>query len=285
GKPTPTLVAAAASVSSSPSDRAALEQIAALPTPAYAEFAAQRRVMDFLVEFPFAKFDAATLVKSLQPLNPRLYSIASAPSASPGVVELAVALVEYPLNGRTVRGVASSFLCEDLRPGTGLLPVFAAKGTLRLPVPESDLVMIGPGTGIAPFRAFLKEREVTQAKGRNWLFYGHRKESEDFYYKDEVLAWQASGLLNKLSLAWSREGAHKRYVQHLMLEHRDELWAWFEAGATIAICGNREHMARDVEAALLQIAAEKGACEASPEGASAWLKSMKASKRIQEDVY
>ena len=284
-RPTPAAYAAAAFASSSPLDRETLAQIAALPSLAFQEYVRERRMSELFAEFPSVRMNAETLAGILPPLNPRLYSAASTPRATPDRVEFAVAKVAYALGGRSVRGVASGYLCEDAIPGETRVPVFPAKGVLRLPEPGRDLVMIGPGTGIAPFRAFLKDRELTGAKGRNWLFYGHRREDEDFYFAGELRGWESSGLLTHLSLAWSRQGGEKRYVQHLLREEAAELWKWLEGGALLCICGNKEHMARDVEAALADMATERGACGTLPEEKAAWLRSLKTSKRLLEDVY
>jgi sulfite reductase (NADPH) flavoprotein alpha-component len=282
--PTPALLSAAALSASSPTERKALEESAALPAPQFAEYAASRHLREVFSENPSVELDAALLAKLLPPLAPRLYSLANSPLVRPDVAEFAVACVEYPLAGRVVRGVVSGYLCERCTPGKSLVNVFPAKGILRLPPPETDLIMVGPGTGVAPFRAFLQHREKTGAKGRNWLFYGHRHESEDFYYREELRAWEQSGLLTHLSLAWSRDGAEKRYVQNLLWENRDVVWRWFEGGATFCVCGSRL-MAREVEGTLARIAVEKGACEGTPESASAWLKARRAEKRLLVDAY
>jgi sulfite reductase (NADPH) flavoprotein alpha-component len=282
--PTPALLSAAALSASSPTERKALEEAAALPAPQLAQYTASRHLAEVLAENPSVALDAALLARLLPPLAPRLYSLANSPLVRTDAAEIAVACVNYLLAGRVVKGVASGYLGERCIPGQSRVNVFPAKGILRLPPPETDLVMVGPGTGVAPFRAFLQHREKTLAKGRNWLFYGHQHEGGDFYYREELRAWEKSGLLSHLSLAWSRDGGEKRYVQHLLWENRDEFWNWFEAGATFCICGSRI-MAREVEGTLARIAAQKGACEGTPESATAWLKARRAEKRVQVDAY
>ncbi len=241
---------------------------------------------DVLREAPSVRLKAQTLAEALPRLQPRLYSISSSPLFRPGLAQLSVAVVRYNLGGLPRRGLASTWLAERVHPGHTPLPCFVAKGPMRLPEdPARDLIMIGPGVGLAPFRAFLQEREILRATGRNWLFYGHRHEASDYYYRDEIERWQAMGTINRISLAWSRDGAQKRYVQHLLRESADQLWQWLQGGANICICGDKQHMAADVQEALCHIAADKGACANTPSEREAWLKAMKKEKRLQQDVY
>jgi sulfite reductase (NADPH) flavoprotein alpha-component len=241
-----------------------------------ANYATGMQVGDVFADFPSLRIPAQTLVDILPPLNPRLYSIASSPLAYPGEAHVAVSVVSYEDESGQRKGVASSYLANVVNVGERV-PVFTARGKMRLPTDSRDIVMIGPGTGIAPFRAFLKERDFRGAKGRNWLFYGHRSEANDFYFRSEIEDWQRKGLLTKLSLAWSRDGKEKRYVQHLLWESRREVAAWINSGATLYICGDKTHMAADVEATLAQIGAELGK--------ASWLDELKKEKRLQSDTY
>ena len=284
-RPTAALLKAFAESTSSPTERDHLMALADGPSEAFAQYAAQRQIPDVLAEHPSAHLDAQRLAALLPPLNPRLYSISSSPLAYPHEAHLCVGVERYDALGKPRWGVASTWLADRVEVGVTPVPVFISKGTMQLPADDArDIVMIGPGTGIAPFRAFLQERQARGAKGRNWLFYGHRSEVDDFYYRDEIEAWQKSGLLTKLSLAWSRNGEEKRYVQHLLWENRDELWQWIEKGATIYLCGRKAPMAADVEAMLCRIALDKKAAD-SPESAATWLADMKKNRRFQRDVY
>ncbi|MEO0484773.1 MAG: flavodoxin domain-containing protein [Pseudomonadota bacterium] len=228
--------------------------------------------------------EAQVLADALRPLQPRLYSISSSPKAHPGEVHLTVGEVRYDLNGRACKGVASTYLGDRLSAG-GMVGVYVQKSAHFHP-PADDmrpLIMIGPGTGIAPFRAFLEEREARGAEGKNWLFFGDQHEACDYLYRDSIEAWQDSGLLTELSLAWSRDRAEKVYVQTLLEERGDEVFAWLEEGAAIYICGDASRMAVDVEKALLRVIAKgTGGDEAS---AKAYLDAMSTDHRYQRDVY
>jgi sulfite reductase (NADPH) flavoprotein alpha-component len=227
---------------------------------------------------------AQTLASALRPLQPRLYSISSSPKAHPGEVHLTVGEVHYDLNGRACKGVASTHLGARL-PAGGMLGVYVQKSPHFHP-PADDatpLIMIGPGTGIAPFRAFLEEREARGATGKNWLFFGNQHEALDYLYRDQIDAWHAGGLLTNLSLAWSRDGAKKVYVQTRLEQNAEEVFAWLEEGAAIYICGDASRMAADVEAALLRIIA-KG-LNADDDTALDYLNALSADHRYQRDVY
>ncbi|MEM1237044.1 MAG: flavodoxin domain-containing protein [Pseudomonadota bacterium] len=227
--------------------------------------------------------DAQTLASALRPLQPRLYSISSSPKAHPGEVHLTVGEVRYDLNGRACKGVASTFLGERLAEG-GMIGVYVQRSPHFHP-PADDtvpLIMIGPGTGIAPFRAFLEEREARGATGKNWLFFGDQHEATDYLYREELEAWRNAGL-TELSLAWSRDGAEKVYVQTLLEESSDAVFSWLEDGAAIYICGDASRMAVDVEKALLRIIAKGKATDEV--GAKAYLEDMAANHRYQRDVY
>ena len=187
-------------------------------------------------------------------MQPRLYSIASSPKADAGRVALTVDAVRYAINKRRRLGVASTFFAERVAPGAPLkLYVQTAHGFALPPDPATAIIMVGPGTGVAPFRAFLRERQATRAPGRNWLFFGHQREDTDFFYKDELTAMKETGFLNRLTLAWSREGNEKIYVQDRMREVGAELWRWLAEGAHFYVCGDAKRMAKDVERALVDV--------------------------------
>jgi sulfite reductase (NADPH) flavoprotein alpha-component len=251
-----------------------------------AEFAAlleSHQPIDLLREFP-AAWDANELVAALRPLTPRLYSIASSPKAvGPDEVHLTVAVVEYTAHGSAHYGAASSFLAAAGDDAT--VSVFIEPNErFRLPADGSrDVIMIGPGTGVAPFRAFVQEREATAASGRNWLFFGNRHFARDFLYQVE---WQDAlrrGSLNRLDLAFSRDQAQKHYVQQRLREHGRELYAWLREGAQLYVCGDAAHMARDVHEALLEIVATHGGL--SVDDARAWLAELMQQGRYARDVY
>jgi sulfite reductase (NADPH) flavoprotein alpha-component len=251
-----------------------------------AEFAAlleSHQPIDLLREFP-AAWDAAELVAALRPLTPRLYSIASSPKAvGADEVHLTVAVVEYAAHGSAHYGAASSFLANAGDDAT--VPIFIEPNELfRLPADSSrDVIMIGPGTGVAPFRAFVQEREATAASGRNWLFFGNRHFARDFLYQVE---WQDAlrrGSLNRLDLAFSRDQAQKHYVQQRLRENGRELYAWLREGAHLYVCGDSAHMARDVHEALLEIASTHGGLSA--DDARAWLAELMQQGRYARDVY
>lgn len=242
-----------------------------------------REVIDPLLAHPAAKFTPEEFVKCLRKLQPRLYSIASSQRANPTEVHLTVAAVRYETHGRKREGVCSTFLSD--RSDTVSIPVFVHTAKhFRVPEdPSTHAIMIGPGTGIAPFMAFLQERKATAATGKNWLFFGDQKSSTDFLYREELEAWQQEGVLHRLSTAFSRDQTEKIYVQHRMLEEADELFAWLEQGGYFYICGDASRMAKDVDAALHQVVEKAGG--KSPEEAAAYVEELKKSKRYRKDVY
>ena len=220
---------------------------------------AEADLLDLLMAFPSVMPSLPGLLKSLDRLQPRLYSIASSPKAHPREVHLTVSAVRWNGSDRQRTGVGSCYLADFAKPGD-VVPVFIQKSH-GFGVPTNDeapAIMVGPGTGIAPFRAFLEEREERGAKGRNWLFFGDQKRATDFLYEDQVADWQRRGVLTRLDTAFSRDQAEKIYVQHRMRENAVELWSWLEAGAHFYVCGDAKRMAKDVEETLLQIAAEQG---------------------------
>ena len=243
-----------------------------------------REIIDLLELFPVQKLGAQALVDILRKLPIRLYSIASSPKAHPGEVHLTVGIVRYHSKHRNRGGVCSTFLADradDVNPGVFL----HSNNAFRLPTNgDTPVIMVGPGTGIAPFRAFLEERKVTEAKGGNWLFFGNPHESQDFLYKDELTQMQADGVLTKLSTAFSRDQKEKIYVQNRMLEAGADLWKWLnEDNASFYVCGDASRMAKDVDAALHTIAQEHG--KLSEEEAVAFVKQLKKDKRYCRDVY
>lgn len=241
-------------------------------------------VLAALEKFPDATPPAAELLGALDPLQPRLYSISSALSADPGKVSLTVAAVRYRIGDRTRLGLASTYLSDRVAPGDRLKVYVQKAHGFALPKDGAvPIVMVGPGTGIAPFRSFLRERRATSAAGGAWLFYGHQHEATDYYYRDELAELQAAGALTKLSLAWSRDGAEKVYVQDRMRDAGAELWSWLQKGAHFYVCGDAKRMAADVEKALAEVVATHGG--KSAEEAKAFVASLKTAGRYQADVY
>jgi sulfite reductase (NADPH) flavoprotein alpha-component len=241
-----------------------------------------REFIDLLVEFPSAKLTPQELVDHLRKLMPRLYSIASSPKPFPTEVHLTVAVVRYEMNHRERVGVATTYLAD--RAGSVPVPVFVAHSHFGLPEDGAkDIIMVGPGTGVAPFRAFLQERVAARAPGRNWLFFGDQHRATDYLYEEDWKVWQASGALTRADLAFSRDQILKVYVQDRMRENAAELWAWLKAGAYFYVCGDAKRMAKDVDVALHQIIAEQGHLDATQ--AADFVKQMKKDKRYQRDVY
>jgi len=242
-----------------------------------------RQIIDLLLAHPGVKLSPAEFVMLLRKLQPRLYSISSSPKAHPGEVHLTVSALRYESLGRARAGVCSTFLADRVGPGASV-PVFVHRNkAFRPPAPDVPLIMVGPGTGIAPFRAFLEERRAIGATGENWLFFGDQKSSTDFLYREEIKGFQESGLLTRLDAAWSRDQEEKIYVQHRLLEHAKEVFDWLEHGGAFYVCGDAARMAKDVDVTLhqvIQIAAGKSA-----EQATEYVKALSASKRYQRDVY
>jgi sulfite reductase (NADPH) flavoprotein alpha-component len=247
------------------------------------EYLAQRQIVDVVRQFP-AKVSAQQFVDTLRIMTPRLYSIASSQAEVEDEVHLTVALVEYDAYGYAHQGGASSFLSTRLDEG-GEVNVFVEKNdNFRLPDDgNTPVIMIGPGTGIAPFRAFMQQREAEEASGENWLFFGNPNYTQDFLYQTEWQRFVKDGVLNKISLAFSRDQEQKVYVQHRMLEQGAELYRWLEQGAHIYVCGDANHMAKDVQDALVHIVIEHGA--KSEEQAEQYISDLRRAKRYQKDVY
>ena len=240
-------------------------------------------LLDLLDAFPSARPPLSELISALDPLRPRLYSIASSPKYVAGEMHLTVAAVRYDKRGRRRTGVASTYLSDRL-PAGQTLPVHVHPAeAFRLAAPDVPIVMIGPGTGIAPFRAFLQERQATGAGARNWLFFGNPHRERDFLFEDELTAWRRGGLLTRFDTAFSRDQGHKIYVQHRLLENARELWAWLEDGAHLYVCGDAQKMARDVDQGLAYIVGKEGGMP--PAAAKAYLARLTAEGRYQRDVY
>ncbi|MGH7190127.1 MAG: diflavin oxidoreductase, partial [Acetobacteraceae bacterium] len=240
-----------------------------------------RRLIDLLEATP-ARLSPTELVQLLRPLPPRLYSIASAPEA--GSVHLLVSAVRWQSHQRLRAGVASIDLVSRREVGARMPFTLRPNPHFRLPDdPDRPIIMIGPGTGLAPFRAFLQRREATGQRGRSWLFFGARNFTHDFLYQLEVQEWHAAGVLSDLSLAFSRDQPEKIYVQHRMWERREELWRWLEEGAVLYVCGDAKAMARDVHATLIRIIAESTGGDA--DASAAWLRAAIADGRYKRDVY
>lgn len=242
-----------------------------------------RHVIDLLELLP-APMPVAEFIPLLKKLAPRLYSISSSPKAHPGEVHLTVGAVRYESHGRERKGVASTFLADRVG-DTEFVKVFVQPSHGFKPPANGDLpmIMVGPGTGIAPFRAFLEERLATGAKGKNWLFFGDQRKDTDFLYDELLTGWQKSGFLTRLDLAFSRDQEQKIYVQDRMLENAAELWSWLEAGAHFYVCGDASRMAKDVDAALHKIVETAGG--KSTDEAKAFVAKLKSDKRYQRDVY
>lgn len=244
---------------------------------------APHHVIDALLT-AYAKPTAADFVRTLKKIQPRLYSISSSPKAHPDQVHLTVGAVRYEKEGRVRKGTCSAFLAERAL-AAGKVGVFVhSNPAFRPPAnPDTPMIMVGPGTGIAPFRAFLAERRAAGAKGKNWLFFGDQHAASDFLYREELLGLEEAGLLTRLDLAFSRDQAGKIYVQQRMLENAAELYAWLEAGAHFYVCGDASRMAKDVDAALHRVIETAG--PSSPADAAAYVQSLKTARRYARDVY
>ncbi|RTL54649.1 MAG: sulfite reductase subunit alpha [Bradyrhizobiaceae bacterium] len=246
--------------------------------------AANLDVMATLQKFASVRPHPEAFIEALEPLQPRLYSISSSHNATPGRLSLTVDTVRYVIGKRKRLGVASTFLAERIKPGDRLKVYVQKAHGFGLPAdPAVPIIMIGPGTGIAPFRAFLHDRQATEAPGRNWLFFGHQRSDCDFFYADELNAMKSSGLLTRLSLAWSRDTGEKFYVQDRMRQVGREVWSWLAEGAHVYVCGDAKRMAKDVERALVDITSEFGV--RSPDEAVAFVADLKKKGRYQQDVY
>jgi len=240
-------------------------------------------VVDFLIEHPSIKWTPQQLVDTLAKLLPRMYSISSSLKAHPDQVHFTIDVVHYESRGRKRKGVCSTFLAE--RAEKTPVPVFPNASKFRLPEDgNTPVIMVGPGTGIAPFRAFLQERKATGAKGKNWLFFGSQHQHCNYFYREELDNYQREKFLTRCDCAWSRDSAEKSYVQHKMLNGADEIWKWMEAeGAHFFVCGDARRMAKDVDAALRKIIQDKAG--KTEEQTNEYVEKLKADKRYKRDVY
>ncbi len=227
--------------------------------------------------------DAMSFVKALKPLAPRLYSIASSPKLHPGEVHLTVDVLRYELHGTVRRGCSSSFLADRAGPGVEVAVYVQPTKDFTLCDDEAPMIMIGPGTGIAPFRAFLEERDNRDAPGQSWLFFGAQRSGRDFLYRDELMAWKDSGRLVRLDTAFSRDQKEKVYVQHRLLEQSRSVYHWLESGAFVYVCGDASRMAKDVHETLISIVQTEGAC--SRQNAETYIKDLSKAGRYRRDVY
>jgi sulfite reductase (NADPH) flavoprotein alpha-component len=246
--------------------------------------AATLDVLAALEKFSGVRPDPEAFVEALEPMQPRLFSISSSLKSNPGRVALTVDAVRYQVGKRMRLGAASTFLADRIAPNDTVKAYVQRAQHFGLPEePATPIIMIGPGTGVAPFRAFLHERMATKAPGRNWLFFGHQRRDYDFFYEDEFAGMRAAKVLTRLSLAWSRDDAQKFYVQDRMREVGRDLWSWLADGAYVYVCGDAKHMAKDVERALVDIVTQFGARKT--EEAIAFVTDLKKRGRYQQDVY
>jgi sulfite reductase (NADPH) flavoprotein alpha-component len=240
-------------------------------------------VLAAIEKFTGVRPDPEAFIEALDPLQPRLYSISSSPKVDPNRISLTVDAVRYKIAKRQRLGVASTFLAERAVPGDKVKVYVQKAHGFGLPAdPAVPIIMVGPGTGIAPFRAFLHERMAAKAPGRNWLFFGHQRHDCDFFYEDELAGMKAAGVLTRLSLAWSRDDKDKFYVQDRMRQVGPDIWAWLSEGAHFYICG-AVRMGQDVERALVDIIAEHG--KRTSDQAIAYVADLKKRGRYQTDVY
>jgi sulfite reductase (NADPH) flavoprotein alpha-component len=241
-------------------------------------------LLDLLEQFPSCRPPAPDMVAALSPLQPRLYSISSSMKAHPDEVHLTVGVVRFSKANRLRKGVASTYLTELVRPRQRVRVFLHPSHGFRLPAGgDTPIIMIGPGTGIAPFRAFLEERAANGAGGKNWIFFGEQRREFDFLYREELEDYLKRGVLTRLDTAFSRDQPHKVYVQHRMKENAAELWAWLLDGAHVYVCGDARRMALDVDHALHAVVAEQG--KMGPDAAKAYMKELSKAKRYQRDVY
>jgi sulfite reductase (NADPH) flavoprotein alpha-component len=283
--PTRRLVETLHSRATAPDERSAL---AGLLQPdskdALERFLGEREFVDLLAEFPSARLAPQEFADHLRRLMPRLYSVASSSKLFPNEVHLTVAVVRYRTNGRDRVGVCSTYLADRVELNRTRVGVFVAHSHFGPPEGSaSDAIMVGPGTGIAPFRAFVQDRAATGATGRNWLFFGDQRRSTDYLYEEEWSGHLAGGRLARLDTAFSRDQAGKIYVQDRLRENAAEVWAWIARGAHFYICGDAKRMAKDVDQALHDIVAGQGGM--APAHAADFVKQMKKDRRYQRDVY
>ena len=245
-----------------------------------------RDYVDIMREFD-VKYSPEEFLDLADRLKPRLYSIASSHDAHPGYVELTVGIVRFEYNNRARGGLCTQFMADEIDTSGAPIGVFMSP-TKSFILPEDkdvDIIMVGPGTGIAPFRAFMEQRVFDGGKGKNWLFFGDQSSKTEFYYKDTIETWMDEGDLYRFTTAWSRDQEEKIYVQHRLKEHGAEVWEWFERGAYFYICGDKKYMAKDVHKALIDIAIEHGGMSEADATHFIEKTMMKEQKRYLRDVY
>lgn len=248
------------------------------------EYVKTHDLLDLVRAYGPWNVSAQEFIGALRKIPARLYSIASSLAANPEEVHLTIGAVKYDANGREYKGVCSNYIAERIEPGDTVAIFVQQNENFRLPEdPETPIIMIGPGTGVAPFRAFMQEREEQGATGKSWMFFGDQHFVTDFLYQTEWQRWLKDGVLTKMDVAFSRDQEEKVYVQHRLQEHSQEVYQWIEDGAVIYVCGDKDHMARDVENTLLDIIAKESG--KSREEAEAFLNDLKQQKRYQRDVY
>ena len=267
-------------------DPAAQVEAITADTKAIEDYLWTRDYVDIMREFD-VKYSPEEFLELADRLKPRLYSIASSHDAHPGFVELTVGIVRFEYNGRPRGGLCTQFMADEIDTSGAPIGVFMSP-TKSIILPEdkdTDIIMVGPGTGIAPFRAFMEQRVFDGGSGKNWLFFGDQSAKTEFYYKDEIESWIDEGHLWRFTTAWSRDQAEKIYVQHRLKEHGAEVWEWFERGAYFYICGDKQYMAKDVHRALIEIAIEHGGM--SEDDATHFIEKtmMREQKRYLRDVY
>jgi sulfite reductase (NADPH) flavoprotein alpha-component len=255
---------------------------------ALGEYVDTRDYVDILKEFDEARFQSpAAFLSQLSPVVPRLYSIASSLQAHPDEAHLCITVVRYETHGRAKKGLASGFFADHSDMFVKNIPVYVQESrTFRLPKDGStDIIMCGPGVGLAPFRAFLEQRILDGATGRNWLFFGEQHEATDFLYGHQLMDYHRHGKLHRLDLAFSRDQSYRIYVQHRMMEAAKELWSWLQRGAYFYVCGDARHMAKDVHQALIDIAQKEGGLSVEAAAEYVGVTLMKTEKRYLRDVY
>ncbi len=239
-------------------------------------------IVDFLLEHPSVGFKAEEFIALLSKLQPRLYSIASSLKQHPDSVHFIIDVIRYESHGRQRGGVCSTFLAD--RAAEVAVPIYPTASKFRLPEDgDTPIIMVGPGTGVAPFRAYLQERKAVGARGKSWLFFGAQRTHSDYFYRDDFAQFQKEGWLTRIDTAFSRDQTHKIYVQHRMQENGAEIWKWLEEGAHFFVCGDAKRMAKDVDATLRKIVEKHGGRDA--EAANEYLEQLKSEKRYKRDVY
>ena len=254
---------------------------------ARADFAHRHHIVDVLRQYPVKGLDAKEIIGALRPLQPRLYSIASSSLAAPDEVHLTVSVVRYDLHGRPREGVASGLLADRAAPDSTLPVYIQANPHFRLPADDVPIIMIGAGTGVAPYRAFLQEREARGATGKSWLFFGERNFRSDFLYQTEWQGLLKDGVLTRMDVAFSRDQHHtthgKPYVQHRLSEQARDVYAWLQDGAHVYVCGDANRLAPDVHRTLASVISAQGGL--APDAADDYLRRLRNEHRYQRDVY